>query len=474
MIFNTPFSSTHFLNRLRNSTPILCVLTLVTTLNLGSISANNYFFADDWGWFYRSKFSDFSNFPILPTQLYNDRPVGEIVLRFLFTLFDFNYVSIHYVIFSIHLLNVYLIYKFISMYQRKEISLFICLLFGIWYPSNFAIGWIAAIFDLICSTFILGSIYAFMKYAEKGEKKYLLFTLILQILAIRSKEFGILTPVFILGFLLLNNRYKLSKVYREVIIIFGTSIFFGSIYLYLLLNNKASSSDSYSTALDWEAIVANLRNYYSILFFRDETISLILLLPIVVSFLLYRKLKLLRNGLIYVVLFIVSLSPVLMLPNQFSEIYLYFPHFFAILAFCDHLNFVRKGVALPLVLCIAITLFQPLSQAHNLRLIDYEKFAISRDQFDKFVKLESNKKPVKRYFIVGVTPYLNPYSYGPGSSIRLLHRDPSIEIFLELPYGTLLEEFCKDPISSRFYEYTNRTLTDVTQRIKTTCPVVER
>ncbi len=473
MMFNRPFSSTYFLNRLRNSTPILCVLTLVTILNSGSISPNNYFFADDWGWFYRSIFSDFSNFPIFPTQLYNDRPVGEIVLRLLFTLFDFNYLSIHYIIFSIHLLNVYMIYKIISTYQRKEISLFVCLLFGIWYPSNFAIGWIAAIFDLICSTFILGSIYAFMKYVEKSEKKYLLFALMLQILAIRSKEFGILTPLFIFGFLMLNNRYKLFKFYREVIIIFSTSILYGSIYLYLLLNDKASSTDSYSTALDWEAIVGNLRNYYSILFFRDETISLILLLPIFVTYLLNRKLRLLQNGLIYIFLFLVSLGPVLILPNQFSEIYLYFPHLFAILAFCDHLNFVRKRVALPLVLCIAVILLHPLIQAHNSRLVDYEKFAMTRDQFKEFEKVENNNKPARKYFIDGVTPYLNPYSYGPGSSIRLLHRDPSIKIFVELPYKTLLEEFCKDPISSRFYRHTNGSLFDVTQRIKTACPVVD-
>ena len=83
MKFNTLFSSAHFLVRMRNSIPILFVLTLVITLNLGSISPNNYFFADDWGWFYRTKFTDFSDFPIIPTQLYNDRPVGEIVLRLL-------------------------------------------------------------------------------------------------------------------------------------------------------------------------------------------------------------------------------------------------------------------------------------------------------------------------------------------------------------------------------------------------------
>lgn len=472
-MFGSPFSSTHFLNRLRSSTPILFVLTLVTILNSGSISPNNYFFADDWGWFYRSIFSDFSTFPILPTQLYNDRPVGEIVLRLLFTLFDFNYVLIHYVLLSIHLLNVYIIFQIISKYQRKEISLFICLLFGIWYPSNFAIGWIAAIFDLICSTFILGSIYTFMKYAERSEKKYLLFALIFQILAIRSKEFGILTPVFIFGFLLLNNRYKLSNFFREAIVLFGTSGFFGSIYLLLLLKDKASSTDSYSIALDFVAMAANLRNYYSILFFRDETISLILLLPIFVTCLLSRKLKLLRNGLIYIFLFLVSLGPVLILPNQFSEIYLYYPHLFAILAFCDHLNFIRKEVALPLVICIAITLLHPLIQAHNSRLMDYEKFAMTRDQFRNFMISESNNKPAKRYFIHGVTPYFNPYAYGPGSSIRLLHRDPSIEIFVELPYETLLQEFCKDPISSRFYEHTNRFLSDVTQRVKTACPEVE-
>ena len=78
---------------------ILFIAIFGIYINKWVLSSNNFFYSDDWGWFLYSKnHSWLSYLNFFPTQMYDDRPVGYFIIKFLFTVFGYNNVNHHWIL----------------------------------------------------------------------------------------------------------------------------------------------------------------------------------------------------------------------------------------------------------------------------------------------------------------------------------------------------------------------------------------
>ena len=68
--------------------PLLVAVIAALWFNRWVLDPAHFFFADDWGWLERAQFGPWQNsIHLLPTAIYNDRPVGELLIRGLYEVF---------------------------------------------------------------------------------------------------------------------------------------------------------------------------------------------------------------------------------------------------------------------------------------------------------------------------------------------------------------------------------------------------
>lgn len=144
------------------------------------------------------------------------RPI--LMLSFNINYFFHNYNVIGYRLFNIfiHILNVYLLYRLLSLLFPSlinNIKILVCLIFLV-HPINVeAVSYISSRSDLMVTFFILLSFMNFLFWEEKGDKKYAFFSYLLYILALLSKETAISLPVFLFLYLYLKYHFKSLRSY---------------------------------------------------------------------------------------------------------------------------------------------------------------------------------------------------------------------------------------------------------------------
>src|SRR4030042_5587753 len=102
-------------NKIFSLYTFILLVTLITIFALYLYSyvlkKDFFFYADDWGWLYRAEFSPYKVlFSLLPNQIYNDRPVGAVFIKFIYSLFRLNNINFHLVLLAIHICNSILVY----------------------------------------------------------------------------------------------------------------------------------------------------------------------------------------------------------------------------------------------------------------------------------------------------------------------------------------------------------------------------
>jgi lipoprotein NlpI len=104
----------------------------------------------------------------------------------------------------LHLMVSLLVYLFLKRITKEDL---LSLLFALWFsihPLNVnAVSWIAGRNDLLAALFSLLSVLSFIKYREGNGRKYLYLFSVCYILAMLSKEIGVLIPVILFFYILL-------------------------------------------------------------------------------------------------------------------------------------------------------------------------------------------------------------------------------------------------------------------------------
>lgn len=206
---------------------IIVSIAMVFSIYLISLVISPYFYWDD-EWMvltnpYLTKYDLGSLFEVVFTSFQGQySPVNSLMYIAIIALFGFNPLIFHLVCLTIHIFNMFLVYRFIAKlvsikYHEKYtelqvlmISALVALLFGISPLQIEAVSWISASKILLFSFFFLLSCIYFLKFTRNFSKYQYWLSLMFFILAIGSKEQAVVLPIIltiIVLYIKANRKY---------------------------------------------------------------------------------------------------------------------------------------------------------------------------------------------------------------------------------------------------------------------------
>jgi tetratricopeptide (TPR) repeat protein len=211
----------------------IVLLTLIVYLP----GINNSFLNWDDNWYITDNafISDFSVSGIINmfTHLFHAQysPLVMVVLSFLKSTFGLNPLPFHLVSLLFHILNAYLVYRFIALLTEKEnLALVVSAFFAIHPFQVESVAWMSAMKIVISSSFFLLSLIYYIKYRKTGKTRNYYLSLLVFVLAILSKEQSLILPLVIIAIDYFNDRKLFGrKVIVEKIPYFFLSALFAVI-----------------------------------------------------------------------------------------------------------------------------------------------------------------------------------------------------------------------------------------------------
>ena len=142
----------------------------------------------------------------------------------------------HAVNLILHLINVYLVYKFtIQISKRKEVAFFVSVLFGIHPLHVESVAWISERKDVLYSFFFLLSSIQFTKFVESElrDRVAYIYSLLLALLSILAKPLGVALPLVFCLILFLFDWHKDRKARISILpfLIIAVLLVYNTVYL---------------------------------------------------------------------------------------------------------------------------------------------------------------------------------------------------------------------------------------------------
>jgi hypothetical protein len=430
-------------------------------------------------WLYRAEFAPWSGyFAILPDAVYNDRPVGGAFIKLLYRFFALNHGAMQRVLLCLHALNCVALYAFARRYVGRGRALFAAGLAAMWFAALDAVGWTAAIFDLLGASLCLLTLLWRQIAADKGNDLRLdLAGAVTYFLAIRTKEFALGAIVLLLAMGLLLERRRIGETAKALWPYFVVVAMLAARYGYLLLSAPPAPGVPYRLQASVATVVTNLRFHGLTVLNRQflGTAGALLLLACIAAGLLAARAPARRVAAFGLLGFLVLLGPTLLLPHgpgsDYQALYLYAPHFFLALALGAILGAGALSSALALV--VAVTLLFSPGWADKRASIEAYYFATgeaNRSMLRSALAALGPVQPDATIVIAGVQPYFNPFSAGSGSSLKVVLRDNSLRVVMDQPDSELTDAFCQTRGPRRFLRFDGTQATDVSAETARACP----
>lgn len=204
-------------------------IALIVCLALSAIAYGNivdsFFLSDDFNWVYQVKTRGPLGVWTTPPDVFF-RPLVSLTLFFDYQIWGLNPVGYHLTNIFFHGLNGFLVYqlsrllfreaklagKFVTIFSILSAFIFIIL------PSHVeAVTWIAARSDVIATSFGLAAFCCYLKYKETGDRRWFLFSYLLFLLGLLSKESVLVYPGFLFLYEIydhLNQKKAANKIYK--------------------------------------------------------------------------------------------------------------------------------------------------------------------------------------------------------------------------------------------------------------------
>lgn len=433
----------------------LLVACIALAYSWWTFSDDHFFFADDWHWLRSAAFWPW-DFSVFPRAVYNDRPVGADLIKLMYRLFGLEFAGYAGSLLFLHVLNCLLLYTFVRRYLSTTASFIAAALAAIWASAISAATWLAAIFDLFGATLILLMLVSQQHADRTGKWWPTLASLLFYILAVRTKEFAIggAALIFLMEYLCEKKDLRASiRTVAPFLIVF--SIYAGFYLYYVLKTGTAEfgvtkASHVYALDLNPVGVLANLWFYFSTLFFATIVgpVGIIAIL-----FALVVGVWTLPDALRQIVYFacagfVLMLGPTLGLSLHRTGLYLYTSHFFAAMAvgaLCNDWKKQPAAFVIGLALCVVVvsTPFVTSARTYHINFA-LKKGAKGKAQFATALRLLGPTLPPNTLVVIsGVDKFFNPFSSGPGNSLKIAYQDRSIQTEIEKPDQTLMEIFCQ-------------------------------
>ena len=418
------------------------VLVVAFVYNIWVLDPRHFFYADDWDWLRRSQFLDWSSsLRILPQRIYNDRPVGAIIIRLIYDGFGLRYEPYNLLWLLIHVANCGILLLIARTVISPSRALLAGLLAACWSSTLTAMSWIGAIFDLVGATWCMLALllYIYAARRNRGAKVLMLGALVFHVLAIRTKEFALALIVLLAAWdwLLLEApgwRTRLRRLAPHAAI---TAIYV-VVYLYFYLINRPTVvvAGAYQVSISVGTIVENLAYYFSTAFYLRDMVAFqgLWIAGLSITLVVLGASLFSRVGWAALVAATSLLAVVLLLGNQRSPLYLYAPHFFLALALCSTRMTSKLATALTaLFVCLLVAWPWHTRSVQNVRNFVLSNGAYSKGLFDDYKQIMRDQ-PAPRHVTIAVTrPYFDPFTHGSrkqgtGDALRIYYRDPSITV----------------------------------------------
>ncbi|MGB3536380.1 MAG: hypothetical protein WBA13_23035 [Microcoleaceae cyanobacterium] len=326
---------------------------------------NSFFLADDFNWVHQIKTRGaFGVWTTAPDVFF--RPVVSLTLFLDYIIWGLNSIGYHLTNLSFHAICGFSIYRILSQLLNKvqlpskqiKITALITALLFIILPSHVeAVTWISARSDLVAACFCLASFSYYLSYKNYHNKRNLLFSYLLFLLALLSKESVIIYPGIIFSYEIYDyfTESDDNKTSIKNIILFPllyTSLF--PIYLilrYLGLGQLIGGYGSgvhlqYNSAIILRGLGSTLRilippisnstDFDWQLFFIITTASLLTIMLVYAWIGNYYE-KISKLIVFLITAFLISLIPIInlvvSLQDHQGERFLYFPSVFFIMIF---------------------------------------------------------------------------------------------------------------------------------------------
>jgi tetratricopeptide (TPR) repeat protein len=275
----------------------------------------------------------------------------------------------------IHIVFSLLLYSLLLKFEiRKIVALFSVIIFAI-HPINLnAVSWIAGRNDLIVGLFSIISILSFINYVDTKKAYLLILHLISFVLAMFSKEIGVIIPVSLIIYLYQFNRacFISKKKILKLVLTWGilTVMYLylrlfvvkiqpqEQIGLYIFLKNFYILSEYFGKFFYLPAIIPlSLKNYDLIYI---GLFNLLILFSIIIWGKFYRNKKFIF-GVIFFIIFIVPSLMVRLQTKDGSFVYLdcrlYLPLVGLILSFAVIVSNIKVKRLLKLILSISLIVY---------------------------------------------------------------------------------------------------------------------
>ena len=419
---------------------ILFIAIFGIYINKWVLSSNNFFYSDDLGWFLYSKnHSWLSYLNFFPTQMYDDRPVGYFIIKFLFTVFGYNNVNHHWILLLLHIVNSILLFLLtlqlpIFKKNKQFFFAFLCsIIFVSWNQANFAIQWDIGILEILSCTFTILFLILFTHFIKSKNNISLIGCCLLYFLSLRTKESNLFLP-FLALFISLFLYSKPFTLIKKTIPIFIIFIVYFFLLFFLAVKTNFQNLNSFTEYQYSFSPVIFLRNYIRFFYIYfdiknlnwiflsyDKTLTIFFLFFAGTIFYLYKQKKIkLKTIMIFFICIFFSLFLVLPLTNSLWKKYLYVPSiFFAmLLSYFSIILFNNKTYVLIFWVCflLYLNMFNKASIAEQ----NYWK-TVGKENKKAFKKLLSLNIPKNKCVVVyGANKTANIFN-GYGSVIQLLH-----------------------------------------------------
>ena len=438
----------------------IILLTVVLFMSLISVlwmaSENNYFVFDDSSLLKDASLYSYDElFAFYPQSVYLDRPIRNILLKWMVQMFGEDYTLHHVILILFHLVNTIFIvgiaYHLLSIDgKRAPDQIFICacitgLIFGAWPKAHMAVQWNSANNDLMGTTFALLAVIFFFKSHRTASLSNSLLAFFFYYLSIRTKEMFYPLPILFCiydlytGYVFKKKRLFISK--QAIVSVLMMLAFFAGIVIGKIKDESITyDADSpYYQSFNPFLMLKNLLCYILLYFdienggFVFETITIsgiigtiILITGFLLSVFFAVKQKSYGLLLLYVAM-AVSICTVLPLINQSHVLYLYFPSCIISILLSGLLShiFRRKLLLVSAILMVVIIMAQNAPGIATAR--DYW-LSVGKMEKKTRESIASIEKPVKGtniYIKVTDKNTYTPFFYGPGAMFNLAWQDLS-------------------------------------------------
>ncbi len=257
-------------SKLRERLPFLGIVIFTLVIYLPGI--NNSFLNWDDNWYITNNIfiSGFSVPGIIDmfTHLFHSQysPLVMLVLSFLKSVFGLNPISFHLTSLFFHILNTYLVFRFLGLLTGKtNLALVISAFFAIHPFQVESVAWMSAMKIVVSSSFFLLSLIYYIKYHRTGKMRYYYLSLLAFVSAMLSKEQTLILPLVVMAIDYFQSRKLFDrKVVVEKIPYFLLSAMFMVVTLVAVYTQGFEGKmPSFNIFNQIEFILYSLLNYLS-------------------------------------------------------------------------------------------------------------------------------------------------------------------------------------------------------------------